>query len=1064
MIKNINNSKFTSDIIKTKVVHFKNFWLKLVELYDLNVFISYIISNMNVRTEYQILIKMRYNSDEFATLGYQFNFSYNNYDDLWAFNEFNDVIRNRLSIILDYYNLNTTNVVLLQVLYREVVYGELKKFKTNALKSIMAKNQVTKINKTSEYFPPTLDITIYGKPLETPLNGKVSSLFVKNIDSKDKYIEFIKKNIKLKDNSQQISNSNQNIANPSNENSFYLKDVGRTNIIISHELESVNKYTKKAFTLSGNLLGEVQDTIENSNTIIRKSGAFTFQIKDNSIVFVDKQISLPPVKKEHSFDADVYKTTIIEDVRIGTIDVETYKVNNLAKVYAIGFYTNLDSKPITYYIEDTTLNSDKIILKCINEMLRSKYEGITFYAHNFGKFDCVFILKALLEYNQDLEAYKAWVEVEAKARAEAKLNNSEINSEINYSEDVPEEAPKDTSKDVPKDDWENKSPYILINNTDKNPYVLKTICRDDIILKLLIKRSVKGVMHTLTILDSYRILTNNLSDLCIKYKVDINKGIFPYGFSTKENLFYIGETPKKYYYNLSVTNDEYNSLKKDLWDFKVESLIYLNDDLISLYKVLENVNRSLFLDFNIKMTKCLTISKMAFKIYCKDYLSESKPIPYVINKGMYKDIKLGYYGGNTEVYKPYGENLYYYDVNSLYPYVSLNDMVGLECNKYQFIDTKAKLSDLFGFFYCDIEVSKDKYIGILPYRTKDGIIFPLGKWSGMYFSEELKFAEENGYVIKVKWGYNFNRVSNVFTDYVNNLYAMKSNPKNVTQKSLAKSLLNNFIGRFGMDINKPISEIVNNETFNEISLTKKVFGFKKITDNAILVTHGIDINESICTDFNLDFLDIIKNSSDKNLKNYNTTFKGVSIPIAAAVTSYGRIHITKIKNQILKKGGLIYYSDTDSIVTNIELPQDMVDPKVLGKLKLEHKIKRGYFITSKTYCLIDQDKQNSVYIKAPGLNFDYGAITIISKGINSESINESDYVEMLKGNEVTGLKTSSTTNYYEGSVLIKDIPVKLYPESYTKRSKIYKDVKSIQTSSSMDIAVGLWVDTKPLIL
>ncbi|GER42509.1 DNA polymerase [Striga asiatica] len=32
-------------------------------------------------------------------------------------------------------------------------------------------------------------------------------------------------------------------------------------------------------------------------------------------------------------------------------------------------------------------------------------------------------------------------------------------------------------------------------------------------------------------------------------------------------------------------------------------------------------------------------------------------------------IRRAYYGGHTDVYKPYGENLYYYDVNSLYPYV-----------------------------------------------------------------------------------------------------------------------------------------------------------------------------------------------------------------------------------------------------------------------------------------------------------------------------------------------------------------------------------------------------------
>lgn len=45
------------------------------------------------------------------------------------------------------------------------------------------------------------------------------------------------------------------------------------------------------------------------------------------------------------------------------------------------------------------LASDKLIHKCISELLRPKYTGIVFYVHNFGKFDAIFILKALLNFN-----------------------------------------------------------------------------------------------------------------------------------------------------------------------------------------------------------------------------------------------------------------------------------------------------------------------------------------------------------------------------------------------------------------------------------------------------------------------------------------------------------------------------------------------------------------------------------------------------------------------------------------------------------------------------------------
>jgi len=155
-------------------------------------------------------------------------------------------------------------------------------------------------------------------------------------------------------------------------------------------------------------------------------------------------------------------------------------------------------------------------------------------------------------------------------------------------------------------------------------------------------------------------------------------------------------------------------------------LLYLSKDLYSLYQVLAKVNKSLFLDFSIDMTKCLTISKLASEIFLKDYYDSYNPIPLVNDKKIYSDIKLGYYGGMTEVYKPYGEDLFYYDVNSLYPYVSLNDMVSLKYSKQEYINKEAELDELFGFFYCDIIAPSNNYLGLLPIKTKTGNIYPVG--------------------------------------------------------------------------------------------------------------------------------------------------------------------------------------------------------------------------------------------------------------------------------------------------------------------------------------------------
>ena len=78
------------------------------------------------------------------------------------------------------------------------------------------------------------------------------------------------------------------------------------------------------------------------------------------------------------------------------------------------------------------------------------------------------------------------------------------------------------------------------------------------------------------------------------------------------------------------------------------------------------------------MTGGLTISRLALNKYLKHYLKDNK-IPLINQSTLFNFIYQGYFGGCTEVYIPYGENLKYYDVNSLYPAVALNPMPGIEC-------------------------------------------------------------------------------------------------------------------------------------------------------------------------------------------------------------------------------------------------------------------------------------------------------------------------------------------------------------------------------------------------
>ena len=140
------------------------------------------------------------------------------------------------------------------------------------------------------------------------------------------------------------------------------------------------------------------------------------------------------------------------------------------------------------------------------------------------------------------------------------------------------------------------------------------------------------------------------------------------------------------------------------------------------------INKQVFLYFNIDLKESLTISSLASRIFLNKYYTNN--IAVVNKASLYKDIKEAYYGGITEVYRPYGNNLYYYDVNSLYPFVAFQAMPGLDCTKLRFYKPTENLEDLFGFFYCKINTNvksnTNDYLGLLPVHSNEGLIMPNG--------------------------------------------------------------------------------------------------------------------------------------------------------------------------------------------------------------------------------------------------------------------------------------------------------------------------------------------------
>ena len=790
-------------------------------------------------------------------------------------------------------------------------------------------------------------------------------------EERKKIIQLINSNVILSKNEKDF------IINDSDKIFKYTSPNKKNNFIIVSKKLDEYIFLRYIFDLNtGIYINKIKDTvynhIDNNNKILfdRNIVNVTLTIEDQKLIKYKVVNKLQPIKV-------VKKSITDRNIKIGTFDLETFiDLDGLAKVYALGYYSSIEDSPKLYYLSDyPNLDSSELLLKCIDDMLVNKYNNYIFYVHNLGHYDIVFMYNILLKVNLD-KGYEY--------------------------------------------------------------YILNTTMRDNTIIKLEIKIKVYSMTKEnkyryikISFVDSLNLLNSSLDKLTRAFNIDVKKGNFPHTFVNRNTLNYIGNKPDyKFYENLNI--NDYNNIPNNNWDLKSECLKYLHKDIIGLYEVINEFSRFIYIYFNVQMTEALTITRLALNIFKNKYY-KNQCIPSINKIYLFNFIKEGYFGGITEVYKPYGKDLIYIDVNSLYPYAALNPMPGTDCYFIEsFEDKGLDLDNLFGFFYARVKTN-NLYIGLLPVHKDNRLIFPNGEFYGIWSSEELKFAKSKGYEITVIKGYQFNKVNNIFDDFIIDLFNKKKNSTGFI-KLIYKSLLNNFLGRFGLNIIKPITQTVDKDRRDFICSTRIVHSHTILNDNKFLITYTPTISNEICTQHGLDVIKVLEKESKTNIENNLDLFKDVSIATAAFVTSYARIFINNIKLEILQNGGSIYYSDTDSIVLDKTYLNNNWIGDNIGQFKLEYDIKEAYFISNKTYCLILNNDQ----------------IIIKTKGIINNSITVEDFKNMYWNNSnVTATKFNTVRNYQKASVIIEKKDVVLNFDSYTKREKIYNNE-------------DIWIDTKPL--
>ena len=228
------------------------------------------------------------------------------------------------------------------------------------------------------------------------------------------------------------------------------------------------------------------------------------------------------------------------------------------------------------------------------------------------------------------------------------------------------------------------------------------------------------------------------------------------------------------------------------------------------------------------------------------------------------------------------------------------------------------LDGFFGFVECIVETPNSLKLPILPLRLNQKTIFPIGRWKGVYFSEELKLAIKHGYKVQLLKGYEYDKYY-LFTDYIIHFYDININSRGA-ERFIAKMHLNQLYGYFGRK-----QELL--ETINIKTSDLHLYVATRIIKNIIEIDEKTTIL-LVISNVNPIMLAQINENKFSSIESNQSSVKS-NVGIASAVTAYARMTMVPFKME-----NDVYYTDTDSIFVSNKLDGKFVG-KGLGQIKDE---------------------------------------------------------------------------------------------------------------------------------
>lgn len=274
-----------------------------------------------------------------------------------------------------------------------------------------------------------------------------------------------------------------------------------------------------------------------------------------------------------------------------------------------------------------------------------------------------------------------------------------------------------------------------------------------------------------------------------------------------------------------------------------------------------------------------------------------------------------YYGGYVNIFKLFGKgspNLYKLDINAMYPSIMMNNNYPVVMVDFLRHVSVAKLEKLVRKYLVTARVIIQTNKPVYPYRFAKGVCYPLGTFETVLTTPSILRALRDGAILEVLEVITY-QGRDIFTDYVTFMYNARMDAKHnkdIGSELFYKTMMNSLYGKFGQ------------------------------TSTESTVIGSCDLDEF--TSFTA--MDARTGESWKELHAGGSVIKIVDgdesrytfFPVAAHVTDYARNKLFDLID--LAGRDNVYYSDTDSIITNeqgFRKVRKQVHDTMLGYLKVE---------------------------------------------------------------------------------------------------------------------------------